>query len=382
MEKLTSKLYMEKLSLAYTGIGSLPFSGSSAPNDANDFVFKTCKDFPYWPQLPHYKMEEHMTLQFTEKFAGLSFDKRLHRFYLDDKKDDFLKNLSVLSDDFNKVISSNSIFECEEILNKYNLIPPYSNTFSLFLNTIQNLDDKPNFIKGTITGPFTFLGNFCDAKGKPALFNKTFVEIISKFLTLKALFQIKEFKKAAKDCVPVIFIDEPGLSQIHSYPYSEIAKDKIAEMLKIISDNIKKFDAITGIHCCGCTDWDIVFESGTDIINFDAYFYTKNLAQYTEKIEKFLQNGGYLAFGIIPTLDKEALLGLDKDKLYEKFQNSVEILSDKIDKNFILKQCFITPSCGLGSLDINLANHALNLAKELSQTLRNQTFKKENEVTL
>ena len=58
MEKLTSKLYMEKLSLAYTGIGSLPFSGNSAPNDANDFVFKTCKDFPYWPQLPHYKMED------------------------------------------------------------------------------------------------------------------------------------------------------------------------------------------------------------------------------------------------------------------------------------------------------------------------------------
>ena len=234
MEKLTSKLYMEKLSLAYTGIGSLPFKGDSAPNDANDFVFKTCKDFPYWSQLPHYKMEEHMTFQFTEGLIGLSFDKRLHRFYLDDKKDDFSKNLDKLLEDYNKVISSNSIFECEEILNKYNLRPPYSSTFSLFLNTIQNLNNKPSFIKGTITGSYTFLGNFCDRDGKPALFNKTFLEIIPKFLTLKALFQIMQFKKVSKESMPVIFIDEPGLSQIHNYPYAEIKKDKIIEMLKTV----------------------------------------------------------------------------------------------------------------------------------------------------
>ncbi len=37
-------------------------------------------------------------------------------------------------------------------------------------------------------------------------------------------------------------------------------------MLKIISDNIKKFDALSGIHCCGKTDWGSVIDTDTDIL--------------------------------------------------------------------------------------------------------------------
>lgn len=370
MEKLKSKFCNEKLSLTFTGIGSLPFCGKDAPNEAVDFVFNNCKDFPFLPQLPHFKMEENMSLQFTEGLIGLSYDPRLHKFYLDDTKEDFLKNLNILLDDYKIVTASNSLYECENILDKYSIKPPYSNTINIFLDTLKKADTKPDFIKGAITGPFTLLTNFCTKEGKPALYNKTFIEIIPKFLTLKALFLVKEFKKAQNNSIPVIFTDEPGLSQIGSYPCNEITNNDITLMLKTVSDNIQKFGALAGVHCCGNTDWEIITKSGVNIINFDAYFYSKNVAQYSKQIENFLKKGGFLALGIIPTLDKEALLSLDKDKLYEKFQNSIEILSNKVDRNLILKQSFITPSCGCGSLSIDLAHHTLNLAQKLSKTLK------------
>ena len=110
----------------------------------------------------------------------------------------------------------------------------------------------------------------------------------------------------------------------------------------------------------------------TDIINFDAYFYSENVQNYSEKLKIFLQNGGFLALGIVPTIDLEALSSLNINILYKKFEEAINILSKDIDKNLIIEQCFITPGCGCGSLSIDLAKKASILTKELSQTLKKE----------
>ena len=71
------------------------------------------------------------------------------------------------------------------------------------LNKLKEISDKspnntPNFTKGAITGPFTFSTSFSDTNGKSAYYNETLREVIVKTLSLKALWQIKEFKKASK----------------------------------------------------------------------------------------------------------------------------------------------------------------------------------------
>ena len=214
--------------------------------------------------------------------------------------------------------------------------------------------------------------SFCDAAGKPVIFNEAIKEITVKTLALKALWQIKEFRKSSLKSTPVIFIDEPGISKTSSYYNSVDKKEEIFSMLKIISDNIKKFDALSGIHCCGKTDWGSVIDTDTDIINFDAYFYSENVQNYSEKLKIFLQNGGFLALGIVPTIDLEALSSLNINILYKKFEEAINILSKDIDKNLIIEQCFITPGCGCGSLSIDLAKKASILTKELSQTLKKE----------
>ena len=116
----------------------------------------------------------------------------------------------------------------------------------------------------------------------------------------------------------------------------------------------------------------MVIETGVDIINFDAYFYTESILEYSKKITDFLKNGGFLALGIVPTFDIEALSSLNKDSLYKKFNDSVNLLSKNIDKNLILKQCFITPSCGCSSLSLDLTQKVFELTKELSLTLKKE----------
>lgn len=379
MENLGEKQNIgEKLSLSYTGIGSLPFKNPDAPHDATDYVFKCCPDFPYWVQLPHFKKEEDMALQFTQNLLGLKFDEKECRYYLDDTTDDFFEGLETLFMDYETIVSSDDIFDCEEILDKYKITKPYSNTIDIFLKRLSEISSKeqekiPNFIKGSITGPFTFSTSFSDIEGKSAYYNETLREIIVKTLSLKALWQIKEFKKASPESTPVIFLDEPSISQVGSCAFVTVKKEDVIRMLKTISDYIKKSGALSGVHCCGKTDWDIAIKSGVDIINFDAYFYAQSVGTYAKQLKDFIQNNGFLSFGIVPTLDKDALATLTIQKLQEKFMEAIEHLTSKnISKDLILKHCFITPSCGCGSLDADMAKKALSLTKELSESLRSK----------
>lgn len=385
MEKSADKLknsFREKLSLSFTGIGSLPFKDKNAPKDAMNYVFECCPDFPYWVQLPHFKKEEDMALQFAENLLGLKFAEKDCRFYLDDTSDDFFTGLEALFVDYEIVANSDSLLDCEEILNKYKISKPYSNTIDIFLSTLKeisakNPDKAPNFTKGSVTGPFTFSTSFCDIEGKSAYYNETLREVIVKTLSLKALWQVKEFKKASKESIPVIFMDEPSISQVGSCAFVTVKKEDVINMLRNISDDIKKFGALSGVHCCGKTDWDIAIKSGVDIINFDAYFYAQSVSTYAEKLKEFIEKGGFLSFGIVPTLDKEALATLDIKELKKKFKEAMNCLTSKnIDESLILDHCFITPSCGCGSLDDKMAKHALSLCSKLSETLKNEILQK------
>lgn len=54
-------------------------------------------------------------------------------------------------------------------------------------------------------------------------------EIIIKTLTLKALWQIKQIKTASPDTIPIIFIDEPSISQLGTSAYITISADEVTE---------------------------------------------------------------------------------------------------------------------------------------------------------
>ena len=101
------------------------------------------------------------------------------------------------------------------------------------------------------------------------------------------------------------------------------------------------------IHCCGNTNWKIILELGVDIVSFDSYSFGDKLALYPEEIKKFLQGGGFLAFGIIPT--SEYRKGVSEDELYGKFISIIESFEKRgISRDLLFKNIIFTPSCGLG----------------------------------
>ena len=355
---------MEKdksLSLKSLAIGSLPHEDVKK---AMTLVEENFSAIPFWPQLAKHNKNEDMIIQFLEQIPGLVVSE--NKIYLDNETETFYEQLESLFLDYEEIFGTN----VGSNIDKYCISDNFSSTFGEFINIIKKY--TPNFAKGQIVGPFTLSTTLVDKNGRLCFYDETLREVITKHLTMKALWQIKEIKKANSETTPIIFIDEPSISQLGTSAYLTISKNEVLSMLKEVSDKIKEADAMSAIHCCGKSDWTIPIESGVDIINFDGFLFAQNLSLFSKNIDEFIKTGGYIAWGMIPTLDKDALEKIDLSELENIFEKALKFLTDKgVDKNILLKQSLITPSCGAGSLSIELAEKAMNLTKDFSQKLNN-----------
>jgi len=307
----------KKVGLECIGIGSLPFSDVDL---AMEVVVKYF-NIPFWPQLPKLSKNETMSLQFLENMPDKS------------------ENFGALKD---------------YAINR-------SAAFPKFIEVIKKT--KPDFAKGQITGPITL-----------SIAIKKDLDVIIKTLAMKALWQIHEIKAANSATIPIIFLDEPSIFRLDRKDL-EITKEKAVHILKTISDAIKENGGISGIHCCCKCDWDIPVSAGFDIINPDIYTYFESFCEYTETIKSFLYRGGKIAWGIVPTLNPEALKKADLNSILPIFEKAVKYLTKNgIDEKIIIENSLIASSCGAGNLSGELALKAMKLTRELSDYLKGKKF--------
>ena len=350
---------MYNLKLESVAIGSLPHTNL---NDAMSLVVDTFSNIPFWPQMVKLSKNEDMIIQFTEKmpsfFVGKSF--------LDVEYDSFYEDLEELFIDYESVIAGDAE---NSLVDKYKISAEYSVAFGRFIEIIKTI--RPKYAKGQIVGPFTLATTLVDKDGKCAIYDDTLKDIITKTLTLKALWQIKEIKSACEDTVPIIFIDEPSISQLGTSAFVTISENEVLCMLKTVSDAIKHAGAISAIHCCGKCDWKVPMMSGVNMINLDAYCYAQNLSIYYKEVQKFLENGGKIVWGVVPTLDKPALESAETEIIEECFYKAIKYLTNKgINEKLIIENSLISTSCGAGSLSVELAQKAFRLTKEVSDRLK------------
>lgn len=310
-----------------------------------------------------------MIAQFTQHIPGIKYDKLKDKLIFDTESEEFFDDLETFYSDYELITNGEDLF----LLDKYKIEPPCSCVFNDFFKRIEKT--KPEFIKGHVTGPFTFGVAICDIENKCAFFDDTLRDLVTKALILKVLWEINQLKKYSPNSKIIIFVDEPAVCQYGTSAFVTVQKSQIIETFTQVIEAIKNTGAIAAIHCCGKADWEMMINVGFDMLNLDAYLYAQNLSLYPKKVEKFLSKGGYIAWGVIPTLDKEALTNMTLEKAVEIFENAVKVLTDKgIDKKLVVRQSVVTPSCGAGGLDIELAQKAMELTVELSKKL-NLMFK-------
>ncbi len=351
---------LSNLKLQALAIGSLPHN---TVESAMEVVKKDFSEIPFYPQLSNINRNEDMTIQFLDGLP--SFLPSNESFEIDTESEKFFEDLESFFTDYEEIIADTDT----EILEKYAISKDFSSTFPEFEKIIKNT--KPQYAKAQIIGPFTLAAMLTDQNGINAIFDETLREIVVKLLTLKVLWQIKHIKQANPTTIPIIFMDEPTLSQLGTSAYLTISEKDVVDMLAEISEIIHQNGGISAIHCCGKCDWTILIKAKADIINFDAFAFSEHLGLFAQEIDKFLQDGGKLAWGLVPTLDVEALKNITLADLIKDFGQGIKYLTNKgIDEKLIIDNSLITSSCGAGSLSVELAQKAMDLVFELSNELR------------
>jgi hypothetical protein len=226
---------------------------------------------------------------------------------------------------------------------------------------------KRGFLKVQTTGPLSFALTIVDENKRAIYYNDEFRDVVVKALAMKCRWQIQKFKAYADEII--CFIDEPILSAFGSSTYVSVQRDDVVAQLNEVIEAVHADGALAGIHCCGNTEWSILIDAGVDIVNFDAFGYGETIAMYADSVKAHLTRGGMLAWGVVPTSS------IIREQTVETLEAQLEAMMDNlaskgIDKQLILEQAIITPSCGTGSLEPGDAEKVFALTNALSKRMK------------
>lgn len=336
-----------------TAIGSLPHK---EPSEACDVILNNIPEIPVWPQLPKTNFREGMEIQYSEGIPCVVLDEEKQRMFFDTSGD--------ITTDLERFYEN----YIAENLEYFKISPEFSRgIYEMERKLAEKNRPSPKYFKSQITGPITTGLGRADENKRAIYYNEMFRDIIVKGTEMKARWLLRKFKSLG--CGQICFIDEPILSAFGSSTYVSVNRSDVVSYLKHVIEAIHKEGGLAGIHCCGNTEWTILVDAGVDIISFDAYEFGETISYYPDSIKTFLERGGVLAWGIVPTSKK--INQETSESLVKKLEKGVENLSNKgIDKNLIRERCLLTPSCGTGSLSVELSQNVFQQLSEVGKKLR------------
>ena len=346
-----------------TIIGSLSHTDA---REAVELVLKYTPEIPAWPQLPKLP-HENMMIQFTEGMPG--FVEHDDRTYFDTSTPAFEQELLAF---YEKYIAASEGGGQQEGWDKpipyeFRISPEYASGLYEFL-AVSDLQGAVA-VKGQITGPITVGTTLTDQDRRCAYYDSRLREVLVKSLAMKARWQIQQFRRYG---LPVIMlVDEPSMQFFGSSAFVGISREDVIRDLNEVIEAIHGEGGIAGIHCCGNTDWSLILATEVDILSFDAYEFFDRLVLYASELKGFVNRGGIISWGIVPTLQKDKLATETTDSLISRFEGYVGELDKRgIAGDLILRQSLITPSCGMRGLSEEMAVFALELTMDASCRIR------------
>jgi hypothetical protein len=231
-------------------------------------------------------------------------------------------------------------------------------------------DDKtfgPGFLKSQVVGPLTF-GQSVKVDGENSLIDSPeLLEAVSLGIGAKAAWLAKQIRELGRSAI--VFMDEPGLTGYGS-AFSTLTAQMVVDALGGAIKAAKSWgDVLIGCHVCGNTDWGLLSGVGLDILNFDAYEFLPTVCLYPREIRAFLEEGGALAFGIVPTND--FTFDLKAEDLAKMVKDGWEVLASKgVGAELLAQRTFLSSACGLGTLAPEKATGILGILPKVAEILK------------
>ncbi len=323
-----------------TGIGSLPLTDVQT---ALRLVAQLCPEVPFWPQLPRLSEREYM----IEQMLGSRID------FLTPRLAEYGYRVQPgLLQSFLQELQT-GIASLDE---------RYASGFFAFEQAVTaGLFPRARALKGQLIGPIT-LACMLFNEERVFLLDQEHLAAVSHYVTCFALWQAQHLQQAG---LPVIcFLDEPCLALLNHVPFQAVT-EQAAQALHSVVTALQAAGMLVGIHCCaGLTSFRTMCQAAPDIVSFDAY---QDLETFCtdQDARKFLNAGGLVAFGLIPTSSN--LSSLDPVLLFTRWLLACK---DMGDLSQLASHTMITATCGLGLLNPSHVESSFRLTQQIADLIQ------------
>jgi hypothetical protein len=186
------------------------------------------------------------------------------------------------------------------------------------------------------------------------------------FMARRINAQLDRLKR--KNAKAFMFVDEPGLqflfSALSGYDDHK-AKGDLDTFFAMV-------DRPRGIHLCGNPDWDFLLGLDLDILSLDIYTNAEVFASYAPAIKRFIDDGGIIVWGIVPT-NVEPYENETIESLTTQLESVWDALVQKgVDRDGMMLQSMLSPAtCCLVNPDREMTvEKAFKTVSKLSRNLR------------
>ncbi len=343
-----------------TGVGSLPYTGA---DQALKLIWDSVPEAPHWPQLPRQGAESSFIGQYLKALieTGIIGDYEQPRFQVEEA--DWTERMA----EFYQLY-----LEAEEgsraALDRFAFGAQGGEGFEAFCSDLAKHGTREAvLLKGQLSGPLTLGLQITDKNRRSSYYDETQREMLVKALALHAEWQTRRLREFG---LPVLMtIDDPGLYAFGASTHVTLERDTIIADLNSIAAKIQAAGGIPAIHVCAGMDWTLIFDSNIQVLNFDAYEYMTSMLVLAEPLKRYLERGGVVSWGIVPTQEK--VWQESADSLRQRLEDGLAQLIHKgVDATLLRRQSMLTPSCGTGTLKQETAERVYQVLGELSEVLR------------
>jgi hypothetical protein len=155
-----------------------------------------------------------------------------------------------------------------------------------------------------------------------------------------------------------VWLDEPGLVAVDTLAAGDV--DVSALLTRALA--ALGPDIVTGVHCCGPTDWQPVVDAGPTVLSMPV-----DVDPPAGKpLDAHLKRGGWIAWGAVPT-DRPLSLD-DEEPLWHELLDRWAVLAEAgCDPDLLRRRAIVTPACGLAGHTVESAATVVELTRRLGR---------------
>jgi len=172
----------------------------------------------------------------------------------------------------------------------------------------------------------------------PTFFEDTVRQFMIDFMAKRVNVQLAQLKKLNPHAF--MFVDEPALQ----FLFSAMSGYSDGNAKGDLDQFFAQVERPRGVHLCGNPDWDFLLNLDLDVLSLDVYTNGEVFSCYAASIRRFLDRGGVIVWGIVPT-GFEAFEQEEMPSLIGRLEDIWKALWSKgIDREQLISRSMLSPA--------------------------------------